>query len=44
MSDVFISHVNNDADTAIRIANELERAGFSTWYYERDSVPRDRPT
>lgn len=39
MADVFISHVEEDASTAITIASGLESAGFSTWYYERDAVP-----
>ena len=39
MSDVFISHVEHDADTTLEIAQGLEGARYSTWYYERDSVP-----
>ncbi len=39
MSDVFVSHVENDAATAIEIATALESAGYATWYYEKDSVP-----
>jgi tetratricopeptide (TPR) repeat protein len=38
MSDVFISHVKEDSDTAQEIARGLESAGYTTWYYERDSV------
>jgi hypothetical protein len=36
---LFISHVEEDAKVATEIANGLERSGFKTWYYERDSVP-----
>jgi len=36
--DVFISHVEGDADVALGIALGLEQAGFSTWCYELDSV------
>lgn len=39
MRDVFISHVEEDSDDALAIAESLEEAGFSTWCYERDSVP-----
>jgi hypothetical protein len=39
MSDVFISHVEEDRELAVKIANTLEATGFSTWYYERDSLP-----
>jgi outer membrane protein assembly factor BamB len=38
MSDVFISHVRKDSDIAQEIARGLEAAGYTTWYYERDSV------
>ena len=38
MSDVFISHVEEDASIALAIAQGLEAAGYTTWYYERDSV------
>ena len=37
MSDVFISHVEEDGDVALEIARGLEAAGYTTWYYERDS-------
>lgn len=37
--DIFISHVEENSDLAIAIAGALETAGFSTWYYERDSLP-----
>jgi hypothetical protein len=39
MSQIFISHVNVDQDVAIKIATGFEGAGYSTWYYERDSLP-----
>ena len=42
MQDVFISHVEEDAGVALELAEELERAAITAWYYEhyeRDSVP-----
>lgn len=39
MSDVFISHVKEDSAVTLEIARGLEAAGYTTWYYERDSVP-----
>jgi hypothetical protein len=39
MSDLFISHVEEDAETARSLAAGMETTGFSTWYYERDTVP-----
>ena len=39
MSQIFISHVEEDESVALEIANGLEAAGHSTWYYERDSLP-----
>ena len=38
-SHIFISHVEEDADVAKAIAKGLEKVGFRTWYYERDSKP-----
>ncbi len=38
MKHVFISYVEEDGDIARAIATGLERADYSTWYYERDSV------
>jgi len=35
--DVFISHVDEDADVALGIAIGLEQEGFRTWCYEVDS-------
>src|ERR671939_1443897 len=39
MSYVFISHVEEDADTARELAGGLEEAGYTAWFYERDSLP-----
>lgn len=39
MSDVFISHVEEDQSLADEIAHALEAGGYSTWLYEHDSVP-----
>jgi hypothetical protein len=36
--DIFISHVEEDAEKALQIAESLEKEGFTTWYYERDST------
>ena len=39
MSDVFISHIADDADIAMAIATGLEAAGYGTWYYEEHALP-----
>lgn len=39
MSDVFIAHVEEDAEIALRIALTLEETGYKTWCYEVDSIP-----
>jgi hypothetical protein len=39
MPHVFVSHVEEDGDTALSLSSDLEAAGFQTWYYERDAVP-----
>lgn len=39
MDLVFISHVAEDSSLAVQVARGLEDAGYSAWYYERDSVP-----
>jgi hypothetical protein len=39
MSDVFISHVEEDSGIALEIALGLEEAGYTTWCYELDSFP-----
>lgn len=37
--DVFLSHVEEDGPVALQLADALEAAGYSTWSYERDTVP-----
>ncbi len=39
MSDIFISYVEEDARVAVDVAGGLEQAGYSSWYYTRDSLP-----
>jgi tetratricopeptide (TPR) repeat protein len=39
MSNVFMSYVERDSELAEKIARGLEHRGFTTWYYERDSLP-----
>jgi hypothetical protein len=39
MSHIFIAHVEEDADVALKIALGLEEAGYKTWCYEIDSLP-----
>ena len=39
MSHIFIAHVEEDAEVALKIARGLEEAGYKTWCYEVDSVP-----
>jgi hypothetical protein len=39
MSDVFIAHVEEDAEVALEIALGLEEVGYTTWCYEVDSIP-----
>ena len=39
MSDIFISHVEEDASIAMAVGRELETSGYTTWLYERDSLP-----
>jgi len=39
MRDIFVSHVEEDGAPALEIAAGLETAGYTTWYYERDSLP-----
>ncbi len=36
MRDIFISYVEEDSSIATQLAEGLEAAGYSTWYYERD--------
>ena len=37
--DVFVAHVEEDAEVALEIALGLEEAGYSTWCYEVDNIP-----
>jgi hypothetical protein len=37
--DIFISYVEEDGGIAEEVARGLEAAGYSTWYYQRDSAP-----
>lgn len=39
MSQIFISHVEEDAAITVEIAVALEAEGYSTWYYQRDTIP-----
>ncbi len=39
MSEIFISHVEEDAEVALEIALGLEEAGYTTWCYEVDNIP-----
>jgi hypothetical protein len=39
VAEIFISYVQEDGDVAREIADGLEGAGYSVWYYERDSLP-----
>ena len=40
MSQVFLSHVAEDAATARELAAGLEEVGYTTWFHERDSLLR----
>jgi hypothetical protein len=37
--DVFLSHVEEDGGVALRLVEALDRAGFTTWTSERDTIP-----
>ena len=37
--DIFVSHSEEDSDVVSEIVHGLEAAGYSTWCYQRDSVP-----
>jgi hypothetical protein len=39
MSDVFISHAEEDVSVALELAQGLRAAGYSTWCYEEDGAP-----
>jgi len=39
MHDVFIAHVEEDAEVTLEIALGLEEVGYTTWCYEVDSIP-----
>ena len=39
MGNIFISHVEKDAAIMQQIADGLEAAGYSAWYFERDVLP-----
>jgi len=39
MIDIFVSHVEEDRALVEELAHAIESQGYSTWYYERDSVP-----
>ena len=39
LNHLFISHVEEDAKVALEIAENLDKAGYTTWCYENNSVP-----
>jgi len=39
MGQIFISHIEEEETVATELARGLEEAGYSVWYYERDSYP-----
>lgn len=39
MRDIFISYVEEDSYLTQQLAEGLEAAGYSVWYYERDGAP-----
>lgn len=39
MSDIFMSYVEEDTSLVLQMVQGLEEAGYSTWYYRRDSLP-----
>ena len=43
MPDVFISHAHEDKELAVKIADSLEKIGYTAWYYERDTSPGESP-
>jgi hypothetical protein len=38
MGMIFFSHVGKDEQIVQEIVQELEKAGYSAWYYERDGI------
>jgi len=40
MNEIFISHAEEDEAVASELAQGLEAAGYTTWYFERDGLPR----
>jgi hypothetical protein len=39
VSHIFIAHVEEDAEIALKIALALEEAAYNTWCYEIDTIP-----
>jgi anti-sigma B factor antagonist len=39
MKEIFISYAEEDGGIAAEIAERLEVAGYTTWYFQRDSLP-----
>jgi hypothetical protein len=39
MGQIFISHIEEEESIATELARALEAAGYSVWFYERDSYP-----
>ncbi|MCX5800581.1 MAG: toll/interleukin-1 receptor domain-containing protein [Candidatus Eisenbacteria bacterium] len=38
-ADIFVSYVEKNSDVVKQLAEGLEKAGYTTWYYERDALP-----
>jgi len=38
-ADIFVSYVEENSDVVKQLAEGLEKAGYTTWYYERDALP-----
>jgi hypothetical protein len=41
MSDIFVSHAEEDASLALQIARSLEEKGYGTWCFELDMPAGD---
>jgi hypothetical protein len=39
MSHICISHVQEDKNVVVQLAQELGAAGYQTWHYTYDSLP-----